>query len=286
MYLDKPLSFNGELLGMDRELGDRLAVKPSCKRDAWTTAEISRFLHWHFTTTRWNQLMSRVLLVEDEPAIADTLVYALETECFSVIHALTGADALAAAARETFDFAILDIGLPDMTGLDVCRRLRETSSIPVLFLTARDGEVDRILGLELGGDDYVTKPFSPREIVARVRAILRRSQSIPPAAQTNPDPSSSMTLHHDESSMRIHCHGVALDLTAHEYKLLLVLLGKPGRVYTRDQLLDQAWEDPGAVTDRTIDAHVKSIRAKMRLARSGAEELIETRRGLGYLLSL
>ena len=230
--------------------------------------------------------MSRVLLVEDEPAIADTLVYALETECFSVTHALTGTDALAAAAREPYDFAILDIGLPDMTGLDVCRRLRETSSIPVLFLTARDGEVDRILGLELGGDDYVTKPFSPREIVARVRAILRRSQMLPPSAQTNPDASSSTPLHHDESSMRIHCHGVALDLTAHEYKLLLVLLGKPGRVYTRDQLLDQAWEDPGAVTDRTIDAHVKSIRAKMRLVRPGAEELIETRRGLGYLLSL
>ena len=115
--------------------------------------------------------MPRVLLVEDEPAIADTLVYALGTECFEVVHALTGADALAAAEREIFDFAILDIGLPDMTGLDVCRRLRETSSIPVLFLTARDGEVDRILGLELGGDDYVIKPFSPREIVARVRAI-------------------------------------------------------------------------------------------------------------------
>ena len=103
--------------------------------------------------------MSRILLVEDEPAIADTLVYALETECFTVTHVLTGADALAAAAREPHELAILDIGLPDMTGLDVCRRLRETSSIPVLFLTARDGELDRILGLELGGDDYVTKPF-------------------------------------------------------------------------------------------------------------------------------
>jgi two-component system catabolic regulation response regulator CreB len=230
--------------------------------------------------------MPRLLLVEDETAIADTLVYALGTECFEVTHALTGADALAAAERETFDFAILDIGLPDMTGLDVCRRLRETSSIPVLFLTARGGEVDRILGLELGGDDYVTKPFSPREIVARVRAILRRSQS---ANVQSPAVSASVpagTLHHDTSAMRIHCHGQALDLTAHEYKLLLVLLGKPGRVFTRDQLLEYAWEDPGAVTDRTIDAHVKSIRAKMRAVRVGAEDLIETRRGLGYLLSM
>ncbi len=230
--------------------------------------------------------MPRVLLVEDEPAIADTLVYALGTECFAVTHALTGADALAVAERETFDFAILDIGLPDMTGLDVCRRLRETSSIPVLFLTARAGEVDRILGLELGGDDYVTKPFSPREIVARVRAILRRSQAQAPLPQANPPSGRSKTLHHDTSAMRIHCHGEPLDLTAYEYKLLLVLLEKPGRVFTRDQLLDHAWQDPGAVTDRTIDAHIKSIRAKLRAVRVGAEDLIQTRRGLGYLLAL
>lgn len=225
--------------------------------------------------------MSRVLLVEDEPAIADTLIYALETECFTVTHALTGADALAAAAREPHDFAILDIGLPDMTGLDVCRRLRETSSIPVLFLTARDGELDRILGLELGGDDYVTKPFSPREIVARVRAILRRGNH-QPAAHASPSPPG---LHHDRSSMRIHFAGATLDLTAHEYKLLLVLMEKPGRVFTRDQLLDYAWQDPGAVTDRTVDAHIKSIRAKLRAASAGAENLIETRRGLGYSLA-
>ncbi len=227
--------------------------------------------------------MPRVLLVEDEPAIADTLVYALETECFEVVHALTGADALAAAGRETFNFAILDIGLPDMTGLDVCRRLREISSIPVLFLTARDSEVDRILGLELGGDDYVTKPFSPREIVARVRAILRRSEA--QASQSSSSENSEI-LHHDTAAMRIHCHGELLALTAHEYKLLLVLLGKPGRVFTRDQLLEHAWQDPGAVTDRTIDAHVKSIRAKLRAVRVGAEDLIQTRRGLGYSLSL
>lgn len=225
--------------------------------------------------------MSRVLLVEDEPAIADTLVYALETECFSVTHALTGTDALAAAAREAFDFAILDIGLPDMTGLDVCRRLRETSTIPVLFLTARDGEMDRILGLELGGDDYVTKPFSPREIVARVRAILRRGNHQSPAQP--PPPGSG--FHHDTASMRIHFDGGPLDLTAHEYKLLLVLIEKPGRVFTRDQLLDHAWQDPGAVTDRTVDAHIKSIRAKLRALRPGSENLIETRRGLGYSLA-
>ena len=229
--------------------------------------------------------MPRVLLVEDEPAIADTLVYALETERFEVTHALTGRAALDAFAAEPHDFLILDIGLPDMSGLDVCRTLRETTTVPVLFLTARDGEIDRILGLELGGDDYVTKPFSPREIVARVRAILRRAQPAgeTPAAEA---PAPAVPLHHDATAMRIHCHGRALDLTAHEYKLLLVLLGQPGRVFTRDQLLDRAWDDPGAVTDRTIDAHVKSIRAKLRACQPGAEDFIQTRPGLGYLLAL
>jgi len=232
--------------------------------------------------------MPHVLLVEDEPAIADTLVYALTTECFEVTHVLTGADGLAAHAREAHALVILDIGLPDMTGIEVCRRLRETSAVPVLFLTARAGEVDRILGLELGGDDYVTKPFSPREIVARVRAILRRSQMAnkPGAAASATSAVAKGVFHHDMAAMRIHCHGVLLDLTAHEYKLLLVLLDRPGRVFTRDQLLDQAWEDPGAVTDRTVDAHIKSIRAKLRAIRAGAEDHIQTRRGLGYLLSL
>jgi len=230
--------------------------------------------------------MLRILLVEDEPAIADTLLYALGTECFEVSHALTGGRALELFAENPFDFAILDIGLPDMTGLDVCRSLREKSAIPVLFLTARDGEMDRILGLELGGDDYVTKPFSPREIVARVRAILRRSSQAQEASALNAsNPGSEIHLHHDESTMRIHCHGRALDLTAHEYRLLLVLLKKPGRVFTRDQLLDHAWQDPGAVTDRTIDAHIRSIRSKLRGVKPGAEEYIQTRRGLGYFLA-
>ena len=223
-----------------------------------------------------------VLLVEDEPAIADTLVYALKTECFEVRHALTGQEALDAFSEKSFEFVILDIGLPDMTGLDVCRKLREASTVPVLFLTARDGEVDRILGLELGGDDYVTKPFSPREIVARIRAILRRSGAPAVAApQTQAVPAGP--LYHDASAMRIHCHGTELDLTAHEYKLLVVFMKNPRRVLTRDQLLDHAWADPGAVTDRTIDAHIKSIRAKLRIAKPGAEDFIQTRRGLGYL---
>ncbi|MCU0795236.1 MAG: two-component system response regulator CreB [Akkermansiaceae bacterium] len=227
----------------------------------------------------------KVLLVEDEPAIADTLVYALRTECFEVTHVLTGGEALDAHAADAHDFVILDIGLPDLTGLEVCKRLRESSAVPILFLTARDGEIDRILGLELGGDDYVTKPFSPREIVARVRAILRRSSSPaekPGIAAEPGNGESSAPLTHDEATMRVLLHGQALDLTAHEYKLLLVFLRRPHRVFTRDQLLDLAWQDPGAVTDRTIDAHIKTIRAKLREKSPGCENLIETRRGLGY----
>jgi two-component system catabolic regulation response regulator CreB len=228
--------------------------------------------------------MPRILLVEDEPSVADTLVYALKTECLDVTHSLTGGLALDLHAEDPFDFIILDIGLPDITGLEVCKRLRETSAVPILFLTARDGEIDRILGLELGGDDYVTKPFSPREVVARVRAIMRRTGINGHDANGSDTASnaSETPLTHDEATMRVLLHGAPLDLTAHEYKLLLVFLRRPNRVFTRDQLLDLAWDDPGAVTDRTIDAHIKTIRAKLRERNAGAENLIETRRGLGY----
>lgn len=227
--------------------------------------------------------MPRILLVEDEPAIADTLVYALEGERHSVLHALTGADALARQTAEPFDLAILDVGLPDMTGFDLCRKLRERWAIPVLFLTARDGELDRVLGLEIGGDDYVTKPFSPREVAARVRAILRRTTAGNGKAETNGAKAAGLCV--DDVSKRIVCGGLPLDLTAHEFKLAVVLIRHPGQVFSRDQLLDNAWDDPGAVTDRTVDAHVKSLRAKLRAVSPGAEDMIVTRRGLGYVYS-
>ena len=225
--------------------------------------------------------MPRILLVEDEPAIADTLVYALKSECHEVNHVMSGGEALKLEAELNHDLAILDIGLPDMTGFDLCRKLREKRPIPVLFLTARDGELDRVLGLEIGGDDYVTKPFSPREVAARVKAILRRSGTAPQEANRLSEISAGM-LEIDENRKRIICSGVALDLTAHEFRLVSVLICKPGRVFSREQLLEHAWHDPGAVTDRTVDAHVKSLRAKLKAASEGAEEMIETRRGLGY----
>jgi two-component system catabolic regulation response regulator CreB len=228
-------------------------------------------------------MQRRVLVVEDEPSIAETILYALRTELFDAVHHETGNDALAALAKETFDCVILDVGLPDISGFDVCQRLRQHSQVPVIFLTARDGEIDRVLGLEIGGDDYVPKPFSPRELVARVRAILRRAPASPKTETLTTKLAPNDPLHHDERRKVIHCHGKALDLSRNEYTLLLTFMKYPGRVLSREELLDLAWPDPGSVTDRTVDAHIKSLRAKIRDAVPDFDP-IETRRGLGYAL--
>jgi len=226
--------------------------------------------------------MPRILIIEDEPAIADTLVYALRSEHFETVWVKTGRDGLAAFARDGADCLLLDVGLPDASGFDVCREVRASSDVPVLFLTARDAEIDRVLGLELGADDYVVKPFSPRELVARVRALLRRARHAPAAAPRPAEPAARF-LAHDPRRMRILCRGIALPLTRNEYRLLATLLSAPGRVFTRDQLMEAAWEDPGAALDRTVDAHVKSVRAKIRAAAPGSNPIV-THRGLGYSL--
>ena len=155
--------------------------------------------------------------------------------------------------------------------------------MPVLFLTARDGELDRVLGLELGADDYVTKPFSPRELTARVRAILRRSERHSPPAQVAASTPAYALLVHDTERARVLCRGQALELARTEYRLLTALMAHPGRVFSRDQLMELAWEDPVAASDRTVDAHIKLLRAKLRAAAPEADP-IETRRGLGYAL--
>lgn len=248
----------------------------------------------------------RVLVVEDEPAIADTIVYALRTEGFEPEWCTTGRDGLAALAARAFAFVVLDVGLPDGTGFDVCKQIRARSAVPVLFLTARNTELDRVLGLELGGDDYLTKPFSPRELTARVKAILRRtnggahpvagggsvtgsrvinagggvnSSSVNSTAESG----SSRVFVVDEERCTIRFHGVALELTRNEFRLLKTLVAKPGRVFSREQLLQAAWEDPGASLDRTVDAHIKTVRAKLR-AVAPQEDPIQTHRGLGYSL--
>jgi len=222
-----------------------------------------------------------ILVVEDEPAIADSLVYALKTEGFTPHWCRTGEAALTAAAGKTFDLVILDVGLPDVSGFDVCRTIREKSSVPVLFLTARNAEIDRIVGLEIGGDDYVAKPFSPREITARVRAILRRTQNGGATERTRVLVAGRLRV--DLERCAASWNGRVLQLTRYEFRLLGALAARPGRVFTREQLMEQAWEDPGASLDRTVDAHVKTLRAKLR-ATVGREDLIRTHRGLGYSL--
>lgn len=219
---------------------------------------------------------AHILIVEDELSIAENLVYALETENFSTTHLSVGATVVETLKSSHVDLVVLDIGLPDIMGFDVCREIRKFSSVPLLFLTARDSEIDHVLGLELGADDYVTKPFSPRELAARIRAILRRS------SDNKPESTPESLLTHDSRAMSIHCAGAMLDLTAHEYKLLATFMSQPGRTFTRDQLLERAWEDPGSAMDRTVDAHIKSLRAKLRDASECCSEVIQTRRGLGY----
>jgi two-component system catabolic regulation response regulator CreB len=223
-----------------------------------------------------------ILVVEDEAAIAETIVYALQTEGFAPQWVTTGQEALAALATHApIALVVLDIGLPDANGLDVCRQLQQRAPTPVIFLTARASEVDRVVGLELGADDYLTKPFSPRELTARVRAVLRRTQGGMTAPPAN---GAGMAIwNHDPARCRICYRGQPLVLTRNEYRLLVALLAAPGRVYSREQLMAQAWDDPGAALDRTVDAHVKLLRAKLREIAPETDPIL-THRGLGYSL--
>jgi len=225
----------------------------------------------------------RILLVEDEPAIAQVVLHALRAEGFEAVHCLTGGDALAAARGQGFDLAVLDVGLPDIGGFALCRQLRRERDLPVIFLTAQDAEADRILGLEIGADDYVTKPFSPRELVARVRVVLRRLQ--PQAARENGAGAGSHAFAHDSEGHRIRYRGHALDLTRYEYGLLAALLQRPGAVLSRAQLMDRVWGDALESSDRTVDTHIKTLRAKLREVAPDFDP-IRTHRGMGYSLDV
>lgn len=232
-----------------------------------------------------------ILVVEDEPAIADTILYALTTEGFQVKWAQSGADARTMFSAERFNLIVLDVGLPDANGFELFKELREVRDVPAIFLTARSGEVDKVVGLELGADDYVTKPFSPRELAARVRSVLRRARTkeieLKPVPHPMPEPkaelSATVPFVVDESRLEIRYFGEPLELTRYEFKLLKVFIDRPGRVLSREQLLDMVWDDPLSSIDRTVDAHVKSLRAKMRAVNS-KHEPIRTHRGTGYAL--
>jgi two-component system, OmpR family, catabolic regulation response regulator CreB len=224
----------------------------------------------------------RILVVEDEPAIADTIVYALASDGFDPHWAATGGAALDAARAGGFVLAVLDVGLPDINGFELFKQLQQGHALPAIFLTARSTEIDRVVGLELGADDYIAKPFSPRELVARVRTVLRRVQRSVPVGPT-PAPATAGGFEIDDERKSIRLHGRALDLSRTEYRLLKVLIERPGRVFSRDELMERAWDDPASAFDRTVDAHVKALRAKLRDA-APEDDPIVTHRGLGYSL--
>jgi two-component system catabolic regulation response regulator CreB len=231
-----------------------------------------------------------VWLVEDESAIADTLVYALQTDGFVVRWFERGQAMLDALRVSQPNLLILDIGLPDMNGFEVCRQVLAQHDIPLLFLTARSEEVDRIVGLEMGADDYIAKPFSPREVCARVRTVLRRyqkglsGQNGAQSAQTSASSSLSLFEVRESQGLVIFC-GQALSLTRYEFLLLKTLLSEPLRIFPRQLLMDLVWENALETLERTVDTHIKTLRQKLRNVNDTLNP-ISTHRGLGYSISV
>ncbi len=222
----------------------------------------------------------KILIVEDEPAIVDNIQYALETDGFEPIWHSSGAEVLSLLQHETISLIILDIGLPDINGLELCSQIRKQHAIPIIFLTARTSEVDRVVGLEIGADDYVVKPFSPRELAARVKAVLRRTRQHPAKTVSA---ATTQAFEVNEDKCQIRFFGTLLDLSRYEYKMLKIFIRRPGYVFSRNQLMDFVWDDPDTSMDRTVDAHIKNLRAKLKLVRVD-EDPIVTHRGLGYSL--
>ena len=217
----------------------------------------------------------QVLIIEDEPAIADTLIFVLKSEGFESQHVALAQLGIDVLKNKPFDCVLLDIGLPDMTGFEVCKKIRQFSNIPILFLTARSDEVDRLIGLEIGGDDYIAKPFSPREVVARVKVILRRTQFI------TQDPITPSIQAFTVEDGRVQYCGQVLDLTRYEYLLISHLLTHPNRIFSRENLMQAVWQDALNTADRTVDTHIKTLRAKLRAINAHLAP-ITTHRGLGY----
>jgi two-component system OmpR family response regulator len=223
---------------------------------------------------------STVLVVDDDPHIRQLLVFALEKAGLAAREAEDGEAALAAVAREPPDLVVLDINMPKLDGLDVCRRLRAQGDLPILFLSSRDDEIDRVLGIELGGDDYVVKPFSPREVAARVMAILRRARPAAPQAVDVLMVQGRLTV--DPESWTARWAEAEAQLTVTEFSILKTLMAAPAKVFTRDAIIDRLHGPGFAITDRTIDSHVRNLRGKF--AALGGHDVIETRPGVGYRL--
>ncbi|HEY3247856.1 MAG TPA: response regulator transcription factor [bacterium] len=221
----------------------------------------------------------KILVVDDEPHIVELVKYNLLQEGFEVVTAHDGDEALARTRQDHPDLIVLDIMLPYVDGLEVCRQVRRESGVPIIMLTAKDGELERVVGLELGADDYVTKPFSPRELVARVRAILRRTSRAGAEAADGPVASGGLAL--DPATHEVSLRGRAIDLTAKEFELLKLLLSHPNRVFTRDFLLEHIWGYDYYGSTRTVDMHISRLREKIE-DDPAAPTFIITVRGVGY----
>lgn len=228
-----------------------------------------------------------ILIVDDDPSIRDVLKFTLDKAGYDVTEATNGAEALVRFKEKSPDLMVLDILMPEMDGTDVCKEIRKHSNIPIIFLTSLDEEADRIIGLELGGDDYITKPFSPRELLARVKAVLRRLQ---PHVDIKADYRETKKIHGsltlDLTSFEVSWKSMRIPLTAMEFHLLQALFDHPNKVYNRDELMEKAYDDNTVVTDRTIDSHIRRIRKKFleKTADTSADP-IETVHGFGYRLA-
>jgi two-component system OmpR family response regulator len=228
------------------------------------------------------RLTHRILIVDDDLHIREVIRVALRKAGMSVSEARDGKEALTRFATDRPDLIILDIGMPEFDGLDVCREVRKSSDVPILFLSARDEEIDRVLGLEIGGDDYVTKPFSPRELVARVNVILRRAISRDPDSRKTGTALSQGGLSVDPEQHLAAFSGIPLRLTAIEFGILRAFLTRPTAVFSREQIMTAAYHLNIQVSDRTIDSHIRNIRAK--LAAANCDNVIETIHGVGFKL--
>ncbi len=222
-----------------------------------------------------------ILIADDDPHIRQLLAFAFSKAGLATREAEDGEAALASIAAQAPDLVVLDINMPRMNGLDVCRRIRAQGDLPILFLSSRDDEIDRVLGIELGGDDYVVKPFSPREVTARVQAILRRARVPAPAAETG-GVITHGRLAVDLEGWSAQWAGADVALTVTEFGILRALAGAPTRVFTRDAIIDRLHGPGFAITDRTIDSHVRNLRGKF--AAVGGSDVVETKPGVGYRL--
>ncbi len=222
----------------------------------------------------------RILVVDDDPHIREVIRYALEKEHFQVLEAENGEHGLTMALAEKPDLIVLDVMMPEMNGLDMCRTLRKTDNTPIIFLSSRDDEIDRIIGLEIGGDDYMTKPFSPRELVARVRVLFKRLLPQSPPT-TEPALYQHANVQLNPTTYEVSWQNLPLTLTATEYNILSTLMRHPQKVYTRDELIDMdVFKD--IVSHRTIDSHVRRLRQKF--SDIGCKNVVETVHGFGYKL--